>query len=559
MALAREFRAVDRQRLPVGKIDIEGMKGLSPQQPLQDIDVHGVHAAHHGEGVGAAQDVLSAPTRVSATARAETGNRANTYRISAWLFLRILAVVYLAAFASLWVQIDGLIGSKGIVPAQSFLQEAELQYGGASYYLFPTLCWFGAGDGSLHFICASGVLLAILLLIGIIPGLACLGLWTLYLSLSVVGQEFLAYQWDTLLTEAGLLSVFLAPWRLRPRWLDGTCPSRIVIWLFHWLLFRLMFMSGLAKVLSDDPSWRHLTALQFHYETQPIPTWTSWYMHQLPAWFQAVSVLFTFAVELVLPVYILGPRPCRVIAFITISLLQLLIAATGNYGFFNLLTVALCVLLLDDRCYSVRWQPPPLPMAPGRILRLRQLPVLVFAIVAFAFTAMPILQRVWPSSLWPSWLVTARAIASSVRSFNSYGLFAVMTVNRREIIVEGSDDGKTWVPYEFTWKPGAPARAPAFTGLHMPRLDWQMWFAALSDQAEPWFENFITRLLQGSPPVLSLLKHNPFPDKPPRHIRASAYQYHFTTPVERRDTGAWWRREYQTVYSAPLSLPGVSP
>jgi hypothetical protein len=512
--------------------------------------------------VSISQDVQSGPAFVSqqtsAKGAAVDGHK-NEYWISSWLFVRILAVVYLAAFASLWVQIDGLIGSKGIVPAEAFLQEAKLQYGSASYYLFPTLCWFGAGDGSLHFICASGIMLAILLLIGVLPGPACLGLWMLYLSLSVVGQEFLAYQWDTLLTETGLLAVFLAPWRLRPLLFDGSGPSRIVVWLFHWQLFRLMFMSGLVKILSDDPSWRHLTALHFHYETQPIPTWTSWYMYQLPVWLQAVSVLFTFAVELVLPVYILGPRPCRVIAFIAISLLQLLIAATGNYGFFNLLTVALCVLLLDDRCYPARWRPAPIPMAPRPILRLRQALVLVVVFMPFAFTAMPMLLIVWPSSQWPSWLVTTRTMASSLRSFNSYGLFAVMTTERREIVVEGSDDSRSWLSYEFKWKPGDAARAPSFTGLHMPRLDWQMWFAALRDQPESWFENLMVRLLQGSPPVLSLLEHNPFPDKPPRYIRASTYPYHFTTPDERRATGAWWRREYQGLYSAPMSLSGASP
>lgn len=483
----------------------------------------------------------------------------NDYRVSAWLFLRILAVVYLAAFASLWLQIDGLIGSKGIAPAASLLQEAKLQYGQASYYLFPTLCWFDAGDWTLHCLCASGMLLALLLLIGVAPGPACLGLWTLYLSLSVVGQEFLAYQWDTLLTETGLLAVFLAPWRLRPRWPDGTSPSRIVIWLFHWLLFRLMLMSGLVKVLSGDPTWHNLTSLRFHYETQPLPCWTSWHMHQLPAWFQAVSVMFTFAVEVVLPVYILGPRPCRVIAFIAISLLQVLIAATGNYGFFNFLTLALCVLLLDDRCYPRQWRRLLIPMAPTAISRLRQAVTLVSAIVAFALTAMPILQPVWPSSQWPSWLTTARAIASSLRSFNNYGLFAVMTTDRREIIIEGSDDGKTWLSYEFKWKPGDPMRAPSFTGLHMPRLDWQMWFAALSDQRDPWFQNLLVRLLQGSPPVLSLLEHNPFRDKPPRYIRASAYQYHFTTPDERRGTGAWWRKVYQGPHSPAMSLHDASP
>jgi hypothetical protein len=396
-------------------------------------------------------------------------------------------------------------------------------------------------------------------LIGLIPGPACLGLWALYLSVSVVGQDFLAYQWDTLLTETGLLAVFLAPWSLRPGWFKPTYPSRIVIWLFHWLLFRLMLMSGLVKILSGDPTWHNLTALRFHYETQPIPSWTSWYMYQLPGWFQVVSVMFTFVVEIVLPVYILGPRPCRVIAFIAISLLQLLIAATGNYGFFNLLTVALCVLLLDDGCYPGRWRPASISMAAGFLFRLRQTFVLVFAIAAFTFTALPILQRVWPSSRWPIWLVTTRDFASALRSFNTYGLFASMTTYRREIIVEGSEDGNSWLAYEFKWKPGDVSRAPSFTGLHMPRLDWQMWFAALRDQPEPWFENFLVRLLQGSPRVLALLEHNPFPNKPPRFIRASAYLYHFTTPEERRTTGAWWRREYPALYYRSRSLPSASP
>jgi hypothetical protein len=461
-----------------------------------------------------------------------------------------------AAFGSLWVQIDGLIGSKGIVPAETFLQEAKFQYGGASYYLFPTLCWFGASDGVLHFLCASGMLLALLLLTGIVQGPACLGLWMLYLSLSVVGQEFLGYQWDTLLTETGLLAVFLAPWKLLSPLREATSPLRTVVWLFHWLLFRLMFMSGLVKILSRDLAWWHLTALRFHYETQPIPTWTSWYMHQLPAWFQAVSVAFTFAIELILPICIFGPRICRQIAFIGFSLLQLLIAATGNYGFFNLLTVALCLLLLDDRCFPGRWRPRFNAVMPTLASRFRKALVLCFAIVALTITAMPMLRLASRSFQWPEWLVAPSSIASSLRSFNSYGLFAVMTVNRREIIIEGSNDGTTWLPYEFKWKPGEPARAPSFTGPHMPRLDWQMWFAAPSDQDEPWFQNLLVRLLQGSSPVLSLLKHNPFPDRPPRYIRASSYQYHFTTPDERRATGAWWRRQYLGLYSPPVSLPG---
>jgi hypothetical protein len=276
-----------------------------------------------------------------------------------------------------------------------------------------------------------------------------------------------------------------------------------------------MFMSGVAKLASHDPTWRNLTALHFHYETQPLPAWTSWYMHQMPDWFERFSVLFAFGAELVAPLLLFGPRPLRLAGVAVIALLQALIAATGNYGFFNLLTLVLCLVIVDDDCYPARWRQ--FFEVDQADRRARTLPRCVSAPLAGAVLLLTLMPA-WEGSRahWPPALLRAREVVSGLRSFNRYGLFAVMTTTRPEIIVEGSDDGKTWLPYEFKWKTVDVRRRPAFTGLHMPRLDWQMWFAALvSYHGNTWFMNFLGRLLEGEPEVLNLLERNPLAPPPP--------------------------------------------
>jgi hypothetical protein len=491
------------------------------------------------------------------------------YFLVRWLFLRFLGLVYLAALLSLWVQIDGLIGSQGILPVADFLAAVRKATGGDGYHFAPTLCWLDSGDQFLSGLCAGGVGLSVLLIVGLAP-VPVLGLlWVFYLSLTVAGQDFLGYQWDALLLETGFLAIFFAPLQLWPRLGRQSPPSRLVVWLFRWLLFRLVFCSGVVKLLSGDPSWRSLTALHYHYETQPLPIWTSWYMHQLPGWFQQLSVLVTLVAELLVPLLIFGPRRCRQAACAGIVGLQLLIAATGNYGFFNLLTMVLCVLLLDDDFFPARirkrFAP---PIEPGASSKPREwwhvfnMPhrwsswlVLPVAVGIFLVSFMPF---VWSCGLaihGPTWLVRAHRAIASFRSVNSYGLFAVMTTRRPEIIIEGSDDGKTWKEYTFRWKPGDPRRRPSFAGLHMPRLDWQMWFAALGRCEEnSWFVRFLVRLLRGSPEVLALLDRNPFPDQPPHYIRAVLYQYHFTDSTVRSRIGTWWRREPIGLYCPVLSL-----
>jgi hypothetical protein len=448
----------------------------------------------------------------------------------------------------------------------------------------PTLCWFSASDGFLKLHCAAGAALALLLLLGIAPAPCLFLLWLVYLSLCVVCREFLSFQWDNLLLETGFLAIFFAPVQLLPRISGAAAPSKVVLWLLRWLLFRLMLSSGLVKLMSGDPTWRNITALKFHYETQPLPTWVGWYAHQLADPVQRASTLLMFLVELVLPFCIFAPRRVRQIPCVGFILLQLLILVTGNYCFFNLLTILLCLVLLDDGALLLvvprKWRPPFQRLQPGNEnssdatepapatahrtsaapSRYRRWPIQVIfplTCIAILIPTMQLTAVLRFRAPWPSPLMTLYSWVAPLRSFNNYGLFAVMTTNRDEIILQGSNDGKTWVDYEFKYKPGDPKRRPGFVAPHQPRLDWQMWFAALGNyQQNLWFVEFCVRVLNGSPQVLALLKHNPFPDAPPRYLRAVVYRYHFTGLAEHHRTGAWWRRELSGEYIPVLSVKG---
>ncbi len=479
--------------------------------------------------------------------------------ISPWVFLRVLGIIHLIAFASLWRQIAGLIGHEGILPASHLLQAAGQQLGPERYRLLPTLCWINSSDAFLFTLCGLGAVLSVLLIFDVAPAIILLLLWSLYLSLTTVCRDFLAFQWDNLLLEVSFLSVWLAPWRLRPRIKVNGPPPALALWLCWWLLFRLVFSSGAVKLASGDPTWRTLTALFFHYETQPLPVWTSWYVHHLPEWFHRSSCAGMFLIELAVPFLIFGPRMYRRLAAGALMFLQVLIAATGNYAFFNFLTIALCLLLLDDLVWP-RWMrerlitgvaptPPHLSVWRRWMMRLAAMVVLLMSGMQLAGL---LVRRPIP---WPKPIVWIERQLLPLRTVNSYGLFAVMTTSRLEIILEGSNDGTTWSSYEFKHKPGDPMKRPEFIAPHQPRLDWQMWFAALSSyQDHPWFLPFCTRVLEGSTDVLALLANNPFPDAPPRYLRAVVYDYHFTGAPAHRSSGAWWRRERKGLYCPVLSL-----
>src|SRR5712671_3084089 len=392
------------------------------------------------------------------------------------------------AFWSLGVQIRGLVGHDGILPADQYMAGARALAGLSRFWRLPTLAWVSASDGFLQGLCVSGGALAALLVAGVLPSAVLPLLWLIYLSLSIVCRDFLGFQWDTLLLEAGFLAIVLAPLTGRERLRSLVDPPRAAVWLMLWLLFRLMVGSGAVKLTSGDPAWRNLTALAFHFETQPIPTPVAWYAHRLPLWVLKASTIVMFAIEICVPFLIVAPRRLRALAFVPLAGFQALIALTGNYAFFNLLTAALCLFLLDDTALG-RWG----AFRTGRAATGRARPALV---VAVAVTTVPVSVFAFTGALGiglpGAALIDPLAnVIAPFRSVNAYGLFAVMTTMRPEIILEGSEDGAAWVEYEFRYQAGDAHRRPPWVAPHQPRLDWQIWFAALGrfDDNE-WFQSF---------------------------------------------------------------------
>jgi hypothetical protein len=461
-----------------------------------------------------------------------------------YLFLKALALIYFIAFLSFGMQVTGLIGEHGILPLGTFLRRAAEVLDGSRWRILPMIFWFDSSDAFLKLVCFLGAVCAVLVFLGKGWRIALVLCYFFYLSLVHAGQEFMSYQWDMLLLETGFLTIFL-----------GWHP--IVVPLFRWLLFRLMLLSGLAKLMSGDPTWRNLTALRYHYGTQPLPTPLAWYANLLPIGVQRASVAAMFAIELLLPFLLFLPRRWRMSAGIGMAFLQITILLTGNYTFFNWLALALCLFTLDDEAL--------LPWIPKRIVaRIRPIEMqrLGIPLGAAAGGLVLVLSLILMASAVAG--RTWRPATQLVRAFspfgiaNNYGLFAVMTTARDEILVEGSNDGSRWLAYEFKYKPGDVYRAPPVIAPLQPRLDWQMWFAALGTYRDnPWFVNFAVRLLQGRAEVTRLLRTNPFPAAPPRYIRATIYRYWFTDFKTGSKTGAWWNRTPRGVYMRAISLDDV--
>jgi lipase maturation factor 1 len=362
--------------------------------------------------------------------------------------------------------------------------------------------------------------------------------FVLYLSLVSIGQPFTTFQWDALLLEAGFLALFAG--------------TRYVVWAYRFLLFRLMFESGLVKLLSGDPNWRNLHAMRFHFMTQPLPNPLAYYVYQAPTWMLDSMTAATLGVELVAPFLLFGPRLVRRIGAGLLMTMQVLILLTGNYAFFNFLALALCLWAFDDRTFA--------PLE--RVLRRRVAPVrrnlepalhtLIFVLIAIGAIQLagmfkPEFERPFSKPL---------ALIAPFEIVNTYGLFAVMTTTRPEIVIEGSDDRVNWKEYSFRYKPGELHRELPLVAPHQPRLDWQMWFAALGDyQENEWVGGLMYRLMQGEVTVISLMNPAPFP-KPPHYMRALLYDYSFTAPGERARTGAVWQRRLLRTWFGPAALRG---
>ncbi|WP_141733259.1 lipase maturation factor family protein [Oligoflexus tunisiensis] len=470
------------------------------------------------------------------------------FGLSRWIFLRLLGLIYGVAFLSLIVQVRGLIGEHGILPVTDYLDYVKKRLNGDAWRILPTVFWMDARDRTLLGVCALGLAASFCLTIGFLELPCLILLFISYLSLTIAGQDFLSFQWDILLIETGFLAIFLT----------GDL-SPVILLLFWWLLFRLMFESGAVKLSCGDETWRHLTALDVHYETQPLPHRVAWYAHQLPRFLQKISVGLVLVIEILLPFFIFLPPPFRWIAALGLVLLMVLIFFTGNYNFFNLLTLALCALLIDDSVWlrllpaSLLPAMPEIPVtAEAQSLPLLWLVHLILALVILIVSLPQVIQAALPQVKTPGWMERLQILIQPFHLINSYGLFRHMTVTRPEIIIEGSMDGVHWKSYEFRYKPGDLRQPPRFVAPHQPRLDWQMWFAALSSfQSTLWFQSLLIRLLEGSPEVLRLLKHHPF-EGPPRYIRALLYDYKFTTLAERKQTGDWWKRTLLGRYSPTL-------
>ncbi|HVR28765.1 MAG TPA: lipase maturation factor family protein [Thermoanaerobaculia bacterium] len=486
------------------------------------------------------------------------------------LLLRLLAAVYLIAFASFWVQAEGLIGPRGLLPANAFLEAIGERLGSEAYWRAPTLLWLAPGSALLHLICAAGVAISLLAIAGFWPLGCYAALWALYLSIVVGGQDFMSFQWDVLLLESGLVALFLAPARRRAGLTERTPPPGVGIWLMRFLVWKLMFLSGATKLLAFDPTWWKLTALEYHYYTQPLPWWTSWFAHQLPPWIGAACVAIVILIEIGAPWLIVVGARARILAFGLLVGLQLAIAWTGNYGFFNLLTIVLSTALLDDRqiervlpLLRERRLGAPSSRALERAMRRGGWPGTLRGVLAAALAALSLLVTVrelartarpratgtlaaaveWSERRLLEPALPALEAIAPLRSINGYGLFRSMTTLRPEIVLEASADGTSWSEIELRFKPGDVHRRPRLAAPHHPRLDWQMWFAALAPREAAWLRTLLRRVLEGEHAVLDLIGTREWRDRPPRYVRLRYYRYEFTSWGERRETGAWWRRE----------------
>ncbi|NOR81030.1 MAG: lipase maturation factor family protein, partial [Methyloprofundus sp.] len=410
----------------------------------------------------------------------------SNFILVSWVFLRGLALIYFFAFASMSVQIEGLIGANGILPVIRKLELIEHFYQGQRFWHMPTIFWINASDTMLSSVCYAGMAIACLLLLNIFTRASLIVCYFLYLSIVEVGQDFTHFQWDVFLLEIGFLAIFLT-------WGTG-----IIILLFHWLLARFMFMGGVVKIASGDPNWANLSALNFHYETQPIPTPIAYYAFHLPAWLHKVCVGGVFFIELIVPFFVFLPRRFRLFACSAFILLQGSIILTGNYTFFNLLVILLCLFLLEDQDIA--------KILPERLIsRIQQkkpVPGYIALTCAGLWAGLTILiciTQIWLYHAHMPLFSPLKSLLRTVSTFsliNNYGPFAVMTTQRNEIIVQGSNDGQYWVDYEFKYKPGKLNNELGWNIPHQPRLDWQMWFAALgTPRKDAWFDSFQDKLL----------------------------------------------------------------
>ncbi|WP_109486332.1 lipase maturation factor family protein [Occallatibacter savannae] len=471
------------------------------------------------------------------------------------LIQRGMAVVYLVAFLTVINQFKPLLGERGLLPAPDFLRRT-------TWRETPSLFHWRYSDRLVDAVGWAGLLLSVLALSGITercPVALSMALWlvlyVLYLSVVNVGQNFFGFGWESMLLEAGFFTAFLGP--------THTQPTIIPILILRWMLFRTEMGAGLIK-LRHDPCWRDLTCLYYHYETQPLPNPLSWYFHRAPKSMHRFSALVSHFIQVIIPFFLFAPQPIAAIAGALLIAQQLLLIISGNYSWLNWLTVVLGFSAFDDRIVSAVIPLHTSALAPRPLAFDILLSLLAAATIALSIK--PALNLISPHQVMnysynPFHLVGA------------YGAFGQVGRERYEIVIEGTTDrvitpATQWHEYAFKAKPGDPHRTPPQVAPYHLRLDWLIWFLPFSVLVTPsgirvpdysrWFFNLIYRLLTNDRALLSLMGPNPFPNAPPANIRALFYRYRYTTPEQKRQTGAWWSRQLLGTYLPPMSLESLN-
>ncbi|WP_107659790.1 lipase maturation factor family protein [Nocardia suismassiliense] len=465
------------------------------------------------------------------------------YWLSRLVFQRGLAVIYLIAFLGAAMQFRALIGERGMLPVPRFVARTPFR-------LAPSLFQLHYSDRFFAVVAWAGVGLSAALVAGVadlVPLWAAMGMWAVlwagYLSIVNVGQRWYGFGWESLLLEAGFLAIFLGN--------DETAPPVLVLWLARWLLFRVEFGAGLIK-LRGDTCWRDLTCLYYHHETQPMPGPLSWFFHHLPKPLHRIEVAANHFAQLVVPFGLFAPQPVASVAAGIIVVTQLWLVISGNFAWLNWVTILLAFTVIDGSLMAKVLpvpEPPALPSAP-----------MWFAGLVIACTVLTVVLSYWPVRNMLSRDQRMNMSFNAYHLVGTYGAFGTIGRTRPEVVFEGTTDSDVteqtrWQEYEFKGKPGDVRRLPRqFAPYHL-RLDWLMWFAALSPfYARPWLLPFAERLLTNDRATLRLLRHNPFPDAPPKYVRAQLYEYRFTTRQELRRDRAWWQRTLIGEYLPPVTL-----
>ncbi|WP_067541793.1 lipase maturation factor family protein [Nocardia crassostreae] len=463
---------------------------------------------------------------------------ASEYWLARQVLERGIAAVYVIAFVAAARQFRALIGEHGMLPVPRYLARR-------SFRDAPSLFHFHYSDRFFAVVCWCGAALAAALVGGaadLAPLWAAMLLWlvlsALYLSIVNVGQAWYAFGWETLLLEAGFLAVFLGN--------DRTAPPVLLVWLVAWLVFRVEFGAGLIK-MRGDPCWRNLTCLYYHHETQPMPGPLSWFFHHLPKPLHRVEAGANHIVQLVVPFGLFAPQPVASVTAGIIVVTQAWLVLSGNFAWLNWITIVLACGVISQSVLPVP-APPALPDPP-----------LWFASLVVAFAGLVVALSYWPVRNMLSSQQRMNMSFNAYRLVNTYGAFGTVGRVRHEVVIEGTLDSEitgdtVWLEYVFKGKPGVLERLPRQWAPYHLRLDWLMWFAAISPSyARPWLGPFLLRLLENDPDTLRLLRANPFPESPPRYVRALLYRYRFTTPHELRHEHAWWQRSVVGEYVRPMS------